>query len=751
MSVTQTVQPKVSRWNRQTYQRLKLALSLGLRRQIFVAVCDDLSLRNRLATRLHAELGVGRLVNLKLNISKPSLSAQIANWEKLHGSGPNAAIGQPRGAAPTFQILGIELLTRQPPSVQRLFLRHLQATPRSLPGVDYSLLLWLPQPWFYTIEQSAPDFWRWHTGVFEFEGEPTPVPLVSPESEVWSPESRITSSYSQNSNSQPYTGAPSQNALEDSRLAETAATKIPDLDTPDTNKQDATPSWLAHSGGSLEDELSILMSALLSDDEQLEQQSNSSTGVSASIAALEGLAALSSPSESPTAEEQAIANEKPRKQPSYEELEFNELDFEASPLEAYLRLGNYYRDRIEQGEVSQEFLNIAIQAYEQAIANWPSDVDAQDSGSFHSLSDVLNDLGNLYWMLSRIPGGQSPHAAPTDTGEEGDLPLQKTLSYLEQAIQAYQLALTKIVADASPYTYAMIQNNLGAAYGDRARFSDPAFNHQQSIRAYQEALRYRRADLDSLKYASTQNNLGTAYWHLAQHQEPITNLNQAIAAYTEALSYYDQERDPLNWAMIQNNLGTTYWNLAQYEQPTAFLQMAVDAYQNALKYRTPDVVPAASAATLNNLGTAYWYLASQVETLPPPPAEVRMEYLQTCIAAYETAIALAWDLANSTPPVPVNFDVLATGNNLGLAHYQLATDPQFDLAQDDKSAHLEAALHHHLQALQGFVHQPDNYQTAFSYVIRTIRAFYRQCGLQGQNLALSKVPGHLLPQILPRL
>jgi hypothetical protein len=38
-----------------------------------------------------------------------------------------------------------------------------------------------------------------------------------------------------------------------------------------------------------------------------------------------------------------------------------------------------------------------------------------------------------------------------------------------------------------------------------------------------------------------------------------------------------------------------------------------------------------------------------------------------------------------------------------------------------------------------------------SYIVKTIRAFYSECGLQGQNLALSKVPGDLLPEILRRL
>jgi hypothetical protein len=36
-------------------------------------------------------------------------------------------------------------------------------------------------------------------------------------------------------------------------------------------------------------------------------------------------------------------------------------------------------------------------------------------------------------------------------------------------------------------------------------------------------------------------------------------------------------------------------------------------------------------------------------------------------------------------------------------------------------------------------------------MIKTIRTFYQEQGISGQNLALSKVPGQLLPEILPRL
>jgi hypothetical protein len=35
--------------------------------------------------------------------------------------------------------------------------------------------------------------------------------------------------------------------------------------------------------------------------------------------------------------------------------------------------------------------------------------------------------------------------------------------------------------------------------------------------------------------------------------------------------------------------------------------------------------------------------------------------------------------------------------------------------------------------------------------VKTIRAFQNELGIQGQNLALSKVPAQLLPEILSKL
>jgi len=237
--------------------------------------------------------------------------------------------------------------------------------------------------------------------------------------------------------------------------------------------------------------------------------------------------------------------------------------------------------------------------------------------------------------------------------------------------------------------------------------------------------------------------LGTAYWHLGQYNQPIVHFKKAIAAYNEALVHYNPKEEPLKYGMIQNNIGTAYWNLAQYEQPTQNLQLAIDVYNEALKYRTPANVPSACAATQNNLGTAYWHLANLSQTTK----EARQKYLQVCISAYEEAIALAHSLSGTS----LSFDLLASYNNLGLAHYQLVIDKSFNGDRATRSQHLEVALDNHLQALNGLSKQPEAYQTTFHYVVKTIRAFHNELGIQGQNLALSKVPSQLLPEILSKL
>ncbi|MEH2321143.1 tetratricopeptide repeat protein [Nostoc sp.] len=734
MSVNDTAHNDNFAWNRQVYQRLKLALSLGLRRQLFLAVCDDLHLRNQVAARLHSTLAypVGqvlyqssnsqenstpaypRLVTLRLNLNDPNPIVQINQWLANY---PPPIVGASKDTPgrpfpiPAFQIVGVEQLTKQPVAIQRLFLHYLRlseqyfSTQESSRFLESNLLLWIPRPWLSAIKQSAPQFWRCRTGLFAFAGEPTPATQNSgyPEREKRSGSLDL--------------GNVEQSILDESVTQAELRTAASEL------KFENNSDFLAETQVHETQEASPSTVDLLKTPPQQQE----STNRSASGTNNQSLSSLSHISSELTELVIATINTNIAQdtenylQPQQILLEIEELHQKQVPgevlAEVYHRLGSLYRLRIEQGESTLENLMVAIIAYQEAIS--------YDETS-PQLPDILNDLGTLYWMLYRTP----------PNSEEGQ-------TYIEQAIEFYQLALKMISPQTHSETYARVQNNLGTAYGDLARFSQPSENWQQAVLAYSEALSYRTADMDSLKYAACQNNLGTAYWHLGQYNQPIVHLKKAIAAYNEALLHYNPEEEPLKYGMIQNNIGTACWNLAQYEQPAQNLQLAIDVYSEALKYRTPANVPSACAATQNNLGTAYWHLANLSQTTK----EARQKYLQLCIIAYEEAIALADSLSG----IPLSFDLFASYNNLGLAHYQLVIDKSFNGDKATRSEHLEVALDNHLQALNGLSKQPEAYQTTFTYVVKTIRAFHNELGIEGQNLALSKVPSQLLPKILSKL
>jgi tetratricopeptide (TPR) repeat protein len=729
MSVNDTAHSDKFAWNRQVYHRLKLALSLGLRRQIYIAVCDDLNLRNQVAARLHSTLAypVGqvlyqpsdtheastpaypRLVTLRLNLSDPNPISQINQWLVNY---PPPIVGASQDSPgrplpiPAFQIVGVEQLTKQAVAVQRLFLHYLRLTeqhlssPESSHFLESSLLLWTPRPWLYAIQQSAPQFWRCRTGVFMFAGEPTPATHAK------APPERFSGSRGLD------LGNLEQAIFEESVSDDDFAVEDFDFQLQTSvnrghNPQEPSPikSELFIPGATTEEEASDQVTAY---ETPLQMRvSHISKELTELVLATINTAVGSDRDESKQVQE--LLEE-------IEDLHSKQASGELLAV-AYHRLGNLYRLRIEQGQTTLENLMVAILSYQEAITH--------DETS-PQVPDILNDLGTLYWMLYRTPANS----------EEGQ-------SYIQQGIEFYQLALKLIAPDTHPETYARVQNNLGTAYGDLARFTNPAENWQQAVTAYQEALHFRTAEMEPLKYAATQNNLGTAYWHLAQHNQQTENLKKAIAAYNLALVHYSPEQESLKYGMIQNNIGTAHWNLAQYENTAENLRLAIDAYREALKYRTPGHVPSACAATQNNLGTAYWHLANQSQTTK----EERHKFLEQCVNAYEESLTLAHSLGVGT----LSFDVFATHNNLGLAHFQLATDQHFSSDKTSRSQHLEAALENHLQALNGLNQKSEVYQATFNYLVKTIRAFHDELGIQGQNLALSKVPGHLLPEILPRL
>ncbi len=671
MQAINAVYPRLSDANQHIYTRLKQTLSLRLRRQILIAVCDDLHLRNTIVTHLQADLGQSTalqpsqtpsspIVSLNLNLNEPNLWLMIAQWYAQH-----------RGAtAMGFHILGVEHLTRQSPTNQWSFLRRLRTVENYLPKLESAIVLWISSPWLCSIEQSAPEFWRCRTGVFEFSGEPTPTENCS------------------------------------------TADPIPDSETAEDDIEEDQATVIQPTEESQIDVVAIqpksLLQQTLAEIEQLHQD--------------------------------AVSPEQQRT--------------------VYCKLAEACRERLRTESLPETELNTMIEAYEQVVEVLED--EAQNPFTESERLDWLNDLGTLHWMRFR----QSHALGPANPA---------ALCDLEQSIIFYQKALVNSDPEIQISGYARLQKNLGAAYSDLATIREPVNNLRQAIAAYTEATRYFQTSRfqtsmanhqsvspliqqETLQYAATQNNLGTAHWNLAQQIQPVDHLKAAIIAYTEALHYCDQQRDPLQYAMIQTNLGTAYWNLAQHRPSEELLQSAIEAYQNSLQYRTPENAPVACANTHNNLGIAYWHLANHHQQAP-----TKVKLITQAITAYETALSLVQQLR----PAQLSFDPLATHNNIGLAHYHLGTQHYPDVTQADRISHLNTALHHHLQAILKYqslnlsqnqeinqhrdLDDSEHQCTAMSYLIRTIRACYRESGLEGQNQALSQIPSNLLPEVLRSL
>ena len=194
MTATQPKSRQLLGINQQTYQALRASISLDLRRQLLIAVCDSVEMQEQIAAQLEQDVkqqikdeGAVNSSNQTATdqavksamLTKPmdrlvfdaddgNLPQQIANWMRH----TLFTIGD----LPRLQVLGIEQMTRQPAITQNYFLRSLDKIEALLPQLNTSLLVWVPWPWLRTIQQSSSTFWNWRNGVFEFVSDPTPTP-----------------------------------------------------------------------------------------------------------------------------------------------------------------------------------------------------------------------------------------------------------------------------------------------------------------------------------------------------------------------------------------------------------------------------------------------------------------------------------------------------------------------------------------------------------------------------------------------
>jgi tetratricopeptide (TPR) repeat protein len=768
--------------NQEAYQELRLALQLNLRRQLLIAVCDDAALQGQLAQRLEGNFSPLpesvpvppevrsrqlTLVTLPLSGERPDLVREVLLWlkqqQRLQGRLP---------PAPMFQVVGIDQLTRQSPTVQNRFLASLTRVDALLTQLDCRLVVWVPRPWLGKIRQSVPGFWRSRSGLFEFVGEPspqtaspTPAPDPAPKPPaaehpaLWQvlrddlstfeqpapppvPASPPPESVSFEDRSLPQAQVPRlqtpQNQVPENEVPGHKAASPPPLSLPNLLSTAAT----AAAPGAQPDlpqgypglEPGTFLSVIMPPGEAT---------AAATLAALQQaepapveLAPPDPPEPEPEPEPPSPEGLRPVDDLSLppdlaQDADLVNLwryiqgliDQQAGPLtlaRAYLALGQIGRDRVAVDAAAPSLLDFATAVYNRAIAGLPK-------GSA-DWCDALNDLASLYWLQGQHPATANP--APW---------LRRSVATYEKALKGGQGA---IPAD----TLGRIYGNLGTVYGLLAGLDDSVPGLEKAVEAYNNALTYSPAARSPIDYANLQNSLGAIHWRLAQHQRPQHHLAQAIAAYGEALAHREALAAPIEYAMIQNNLGIAYWSLAQHQQPVFLLERAIVAYQAALQYRTVASSPAGCAATANNLGTAYWDLAQQ----PAIAAEPRLAALHQAITAYEMALTAAETALQASPLPALGFDLWATCHSAGVVHDQLAQALPVDQSEA-RQRHLDMALNHYLLAYQGWHDQPQQLEVLITALVYNAHLNFEFFGIAGQQAVLSKLPGELLPEVLRRL
>ncbi|MBL9046911.1 MAG: tetratricopeptide repeat protein [Tabrizicola sp.] len=175
---------------------------------------------------------------------------------------------------------------------------------------------------------------------------------------------------------------------------------------------------------------------------------------------------------------------------------------------------------------------------------------------------------------------------------------------MQQAVDAFRLALEDFPRQDSPLDWARVQGNLGIALRTLGAGQAGSANLEAAVAAFTAALEEQSPELVPLDWGITQNNLGSALASLGQRESGTERLEAAVVAFTQALTVRTRDSVPFSWAMTQNNLGVTLQILGDRDRNPARLEAAVAAFREALKEYTRDRVPLTWAATQNNLGNA---------------------------------------------------------------------------------------------------------------------------------------------------
>ena len=722
MIATQPKTRQILGINQQAYQSLKASMSLNLRRQLLIAVCDNVVLQNQLATQLEKDLlsmahqsaaqattttassngstqsTAPKLSRLTFDPEEGNLPRQVALWVRQ--------IMLEAEELPAVQVLGIEQMTRQPAITQNYFLRSLEKVEALLPRLNTSLLVWVPWPWLRTIQESAPTFWKWRSGVFEFVSDPTPT---AAEEKPLLPELSLLED----------AGALIENAdLSDRVLASTSDSQH--------SKEPAGDELYGETNGSA-------TSATSAENISTSVEGEPTDAVQAANIS-EQATDLSTVEPNQTANESLVDELPPGNEPTSQTLsDVENVSSETAP--AALDSGEPQRDYSQRTALFEETDSLPENLFDDPVVEssfvQPSTVDGAalnyegeqiglgienkdkvvSTSSRHGQQArrSLSAMGGLQSVVSRgvnlSPPDQSLPGAPiaSDLSPNQALPIESgdvSQSHIDFKSDSAASASEKMLAEqlAEPGEALAAQNDTSlseAQKAERQKAADDYFavGHvyrsrieagergltliEPAIAAYEGGLRCLSGPHHN--WGSGLNDLGTLYWLKAQQVEDqsqaIDCMTHSIQLYRQALTKIDSQQQVDIAEQLYSNMGAVYSMLATFEEPVAYLKQAAAAYQKALPLCEVEDYPQEYATLQNSLGSVYWKL-SHYEDIT--------HNLHQAIAAYNEAI-------KGYNPSQLPLDYAAVQNNLGITYWSLAKhEPPTPLLKQAIAAYCDA-------------------------------------------------------------
>jgi uncharacterized caspase-like protein len=284
---------------------------------------------------------------------------------------------------------------------------------------------------------------------------------------------------------------------------------------------------------------------------------------------------------------------------------------------------------VEQGRGSTEVAEARVKERRVADARvygWRADTESLASDYLAAAKDYESAYGlvakwddALAWRYKFEVGN-----ALIDEGKR-----REDMSYIGQAISAYQAALPLVSRERAPQDWGRTVNNLGNALVTLGEQDSGSEKLEQAAIAFRAVLEMLPRNTHPIDWGMTQINIGNVQRALGERETGTARLEEAAASYRAALESLTRNASPFEWAAAQNNLGNVLTLIADRDDGTKHLQEATEAYRMALEVRTREDMPLQWAVTQSNLGMALRSMGAR---------EAGTEMLRASVDAYHSAL-----------------------------------------------------------------------------------------------------------------